>query len=144
MTTNAERSARSERSSTGRQLPNSVAELSDHFLFTTLTPKEASQGPYAHPTTGRTIELYTRASIERFLSVADPSAVDDILVYTPFKNDYGPLNLAYTYDACVALYEKMKVRIAKASRNLTIRSPRRTRGGRSACTRVQLRKPRPT
>lgn len=54
-------------------------------------------------------------SLTRLLGVANLSAVDDILVYTPFKNDYGPLNLAYTYDACVALYEKMKVRSLKSS-----------------------------
>jgi hypothetical protein len=32
------------------------------------------------------------------------------MYYTPFKNDYGPLNLAYTFDACVKIFDRLQVR----------------------------------
>jgi cell division cycle 14 len=35
--------------------------------------------------------------------------VDDEMRYTPFAKDYGPLNLAYTFDACIAIYGKLHV-----------------------------------
>lgn len=40
---------------------------------------------------------------------SDAVSVDDDMVYTPFKNDHGPLNLAYTFDACVRIYDKINV-----------------------------------
>jgi cell division cycle 14 len=29
--------------------------------------------------------------------------------YIPFADDFGPLNLAYTFDACVAIHTKFEV-----------------------------------
>jgi cell division cycle 14 len=43
--------------------------------------------------------------------VAD-RAVDDQMAYCPFSRDYGPLNLAFTYSACLALHDKMNVSCA--------------------------------
>jgi cell division cycle 14 len=35
--------------------------------------------------------------------------VDDRMVYTPFKNDHGPLNLAMTFEALLAIHSHINV-----------------------------------
>jgi cell division cycle 14 len=35
--------------------------------------------------------------------------VDDEMRYIPFAKDYGPLNLAYTFEACVAIHTRLNV-----------------------------------
>ncbi|WOO85666.1 Tyrosine-protein phosphatase CDC14 [Vanrija pseudolonga] len=89
-------SSSSSRSSSGfRNLPNQHATVSPRLVFTTLTPKDLALGPYAHPSTGKPMHLFT---------------LDDYMVYTPFKNDHGPLNLAYTFDACVRIFDKLNAK----------------------------------
>ncbi|GMK58742.1 hypothetical protein CspeluHIS016_0601840 [Cutaneotrichosporon spelunceum] len=78
-----------------RNLPNPYALFTPRLVFTTLTPKDAALGPYAHPTTGKPMHLFS---------------LDHELYYTPFKNDYGPLNLAYTFDACVKIFDRLNVK----------------------------------
>ena len=35
--------------------------------------------------------------------------MDNEVNYIPFAKDYGPLNLAYTFEACVAIHTKLHV-----------------------------------
>ncbi|KAL1405347.1 cell division control protein 14 [Vanrija albida] len=89
-------SSSSSRSSAGfRALPNHYAAVSPRLVFTTLTPKDLALGPYAHPSTGKPMHVFT---------------LDDYMLYTPFKNDHGPLNLAYTFDACVRIFDKLNAK----------------------------------
>ncbi|BEI83799.1 hypothetical protein CcaverHIS002_0404030 [Cutaneotrichosporon cavernicola] len=78
-----------------RNLPNPYALFAPRLVFTTLAPKDAALGPYAHPTTGKPMHLFS---------------LDHDLYYTPFKNDYGPLNLAYTFDACVKIFDRLNIK----------------------------------
>ncbi|CAK9786997.1 phosphatases II [Cutaneotrichosporon oleaginosum] len=78
-----------------RNLPNPYALFTPRLVFTTLAPKDAALGPYAHPTTGKPMHLFS---------------LDHDLYYTPFKNDYGPLNLAYTFDACVKIFNRLDIK----------------------------------
>ncbi|WVO15977.1 hypothetical protein L204_103642 [Cryptococcus depauperatus] len=79
-----------------RSFPNEVATFSNHFVFTTLTPKDASahgKVPYGHPVTKKPCSLFT---------------LDNEMRYTSFAMDHGPLNLAFTFHACIKIHEKLE------------------------------------
>ncbi|WVQ94156.1 hypothetical protein IAU59_001234 [Kwoniella sp. CBS 9459] len=79
-----------------RQFPNPVAVFNERFCFTTLSEKEVQAHgrlPYAHPDTGRSVLLFS---------------LDDEMHYTPFSTDHGPLNLAFTFQACIRIHDRLE------------------------------------
>ncbi|KAL0253859.1 hypothetical protein I308_101237 [Cryptococcus tetragattii IND107] len=79
-----------------RAFPNEVAIFSNYLLFTTLTLKEVqahAKTPYGHPGNKRPCSLFT---------------LDDDMRYTSFAMDHGPLNLAFTFHACIRIHEKLE------------------------------------
>ncbi|ODN89731.1 cell division cycle 14 [Cryptococcus wingfieldii CBS 7118] len=83
-------------SSSTRTFPHEVAVFSPLFVFTTLTAKEVlahKSLPYGHPHSGKPCSLFS---------------LDDELRYTSFASDHGPLNLAFTFLACIKIHEKLE------------------------------------
>ncbi|WVQ72246.1 hypothetical protein IAR50_001795 [Cryptococcus sp. DSM 104548] len=83
-------------SSTSHSFPHPVAVFSPLFVFTTLTPKEVlahKSLAYGHPDNGKACSLFS---------------LDDELRYTSFASDHGPLNLAFTFHACIKIHEKLE------------------------------------
>ncbi|OWZ57057.1 cell division cycle 14 [Cryptococcus neoformans c8] len=83
-------------STSTRAFPNEVAVFSNYLLFTTLTFKEVqahAKTPYGHPGNKRACSLFT---------------LDDDMRYTSFAMDHGPLNLAFTFHACIRIHEKLE------------------------------------
>ncbi|KIR94912.1 cell division cycle 14 [Cryptococcus deuterogattii CBS 10090] len=83
-------------STSTRAFPNEVAIFSNYLLFTTLTLKEVqahAKIPYGHPGNKRPCSLFT---------------LDDDMRYTSFAMDHGPLNLAFTFHACIRIHEKLE------------------------------------
>ncbi|GFZ44538.1 hypothetical protein JCM24511_02261 [Saitozyma sp. JCM 24511] len=79
-----------------RQFPFPIAVFDDRFIFTTLERRDVSahaRNPYTHPKTGEIVRLFS---------------LDEDMGYIPFADDFGPLNLAYTFDACVAIHAKLE------------------------------------
>lgn len=112
-------------STSTRAFPNEVAVFSNYLLFTTLTFKEVqahAKTPYGHPGNKRACSLFTcescpcgrlvpawslwrsRAALTKFML-----SVDDDMRYTSFAMDHGPLNLAFTFHACIRIHEKLEV-----------------------------------
>ncbi|KAK8844760.1 hypothetical protein IAR55_006610 [Kwoniella newhampshirensis] len=83
-------------SRTTRDLPRSVAIFNDRFIFTVLDRKELmahGKIPYHHPETGQGCLLFS---------------LDDEMAYASFAMDHGPLNLAFTYQACLRIHERLE------------------------------------
>ncbi|KAK4685178.1 cell division cycle 14, partial [Tremellales sp. Uapishka_1] len=75
-----------------RPLPNPTAVFDSRFVFTTLSDTEVASHakvPYTHPN-GKPCRLFT---------------LDEEMRYNSFAMDHGPLNLAMTFHACIAIYE---------------------------------------
>ncbi|WVW81277.1 hypothetical protein I302_103268 [Kwoniella bestiolae CBS 10118] len=91
----------SSSSSPTRPFPNPVAIFNDRFIFTSLTEKQVQahgRYPYAHPETGRSVLLFS---------------LDEEMHYTPFSKDHGPLNLAFTFQACIRIHDRLERTEAK-------------------------------
>ncbi|WVF66542.1 hypothetical protein IAT40_001282 [Kwoniella sp. CBS 6097] len=79
-----------------RTFPNPVAVFNERFCFTTLSEEEVQahgRRPYAHPDTGRSVLLFS---------------LDEEMRYTPFSKDHGPLNLAFTFQACIRIHDRLE------------------------------------
>ncbi|WVQ82894.1 hypothetical protein IAT38_005030 [Cryptococcus sp. DSM 104549] len=79
-----------------RPFPHPVAVFTDRFIFTALTAKDvaaAGKTPYEHPDTKRLCTLFS---------------LDDEMRYTSFAMDHGPLNLAFTFHACLKIHEQIE------------------------------------
>nr|XP_031862049.1 uncharacterized protein CI109_002462 [Kwoniella shandongensis]KAA5529121.1 hypothetical protein CI109_002462 [Kwoniella shandongensis] len=84
-----------------REFPNPVAIFDDRFIFTVLDTKQVlahGKIPYGHPNTGRGCLLFS---------------LDEEMRYTSFAMDHGPLNLAFTYQACLRIHERLEKTEAK-------------------------------
>ncbi|WWC90188.1 uncharacterized protein L201_005121 [Kwoniella dendrophila CBS 6074] len=82
--------------SSTREFPNPVAVFNDRFIFTSLTEKQVlahGRIPYGHPETGRSVLLFS---------------LDEEMHYTPFAMDHGPLNLAFTFQACIRIHDRLE------------------------------------
>ncbi|WWC97560.1 hypothetical protein V866_004444 [Kwoniella sp. B9012] len=95
-TTPSSSSSLSSSSSGMRSFPNPVAVFNERFLFTSLTERQVQahgRHPYVHPETGRSVLLFS---------------LDEEMHYTPFAKDHGPLNLAFTFQACIRIHDRLE------------------------------------
>lgn len=68
------------------------------------------KGGYVHPRTRRTCVLLScKLGCLFWPRYQADQAVDDEMAYSAFSRDYGPLNLAFTYAACLIIHEKLGV-----------------------------------
>ncbi|ORY26505.1 protein-tyrosine phosphatase-like protein [Naematelia encephala] len=84
-----------------RSLPHPVAVFNDRFIFTTLSSRDVQSHervPFCHPTTGKPVTIFS---------------LDEEIKYTPFALDHGPMNLAMTFLACVAIHDKINAKETK-------------------------------
>ncbi|WWC67309.1 uncharacterized protein I206_101217 [Kwoniella pini CBS 10737] len=79
-----------------RQFPNSVAVFNERFIFTSLNEGQVlahGKIPYGHPETGESVLLFS---------------LDEEMHYTPFASDHGPLNIAFTFQACIRIHDRLE------------------------------------